>query len=70
MDKSDLIAILGEPDRILAPGERGMVSRAWFCSTCAKLHAFAEPVRSPSPCKYCGGIFFEKRDVDQQSEAH
>lgn len=65
MDKDDVIAALGEPDKILPRGAPGMVSRAWFCSTCAELHEFAEPVRSPSPCDCCGGIFFEKREADQ-----
>lgn len=59
MDKSELLARLGEPDRILPRG-RGMVSTAWFCSTCCKLHTFSEPVRIPAPCE-CGGIAFEKR---------
>lgn len=59
MDKSDVIAKLGEPDRILSRGQ-GMVSRAWFCPKCCKLHTFAEPVRPPAPCE-CGGIAFEKR---------
>lgn len=64
MDKPDIIAILGEPDLIFPTGTPdGRMSRAWFCATCAKLHTFAEPVRSPSPCDCCGGIFFEKRDA-------
>lgn len=65
MDRDDVIAVLGEPDRILPRGASGMVSRAWFCSTCCKLHTFAEPVRPPSPCDDCGGIFFEKRSAVQ-----
>ena len=60
MNKGDVIAALGEPNRILPRGSRGMVSAAWFCSTCCKLHTFPEPVRPPAPCE-CGGIAFEKR---------
>lgn len=59
MDQRDVVALLGEPDRILPRG-RMMVSAKWFCSTCAKLHTFPEPVRAPAPCE-CGGIAFEKR---------
>lgn len=59
MNDSDVIALLGEPDRILPPG-KGMVSRSWSCTTCRKLHQFPEPVRPPAPCE-CGGIAFEKR---------
>lgn len=66
MNESDVIAMLGEPDQILPRG-RGMVSRAWFCSTCCKLHTFAEPVAAPAPCE-CGGIFFEKRDAQRRNE--
>jgi hypothetical protein len=58
MDQRDVIALLGEPDRITRG--RGMVSTKWFCSTCAKTHTFPEPVRPPAPCE-CGGISFEKR---------
>lgn len=47
MNKDDVIALLGEPDRILPRGT-GMVSRAWSCSTCRKLHQFPEPVGPPA----------------------
>lgn len=60
MNKEDVIAKLGEPDRILPRGQ-GMVSTKWFCSTCCKIHTFPEPVRPPAPCSDCGGIAFEKR---------
>jgi hypothetical protein len=59
MNKADVLRILSEPDRILPRG-MGMVSRAWSCSTCRKLHQFPEPVGAPAPCE-CGGIAFEKR---------
>jgi hypothetical protein len=63
MTKEDVIALLGEPTRIYPPGAGPrMVSRAWFCSTCSKLHTFPEPVNVPAPCTYCGGIAFEKRE--------
>lgn len=58
MDEKDLIDWLGEPDEIVAGSPR---SRAWFCSTCCKLHTFPEPVECPAPCSECGGIFFERR---------
>lgn len=59
MDKTDVLAMLGEPDRIVPRGF-GIKGRAWFCSTCCKLHTFPEPVGIPAPCE-CGGITFEKR---------
>jgi hypothetical protein len=59
LNKSELLTRLGKPDRILLRGQ-GMVSRAWFCSNCAKVHTFTQPVRVPAPCE-CGGIAFEKR---------
>jgi len=64
MNRDDVIAAMGEPDRILPRGRLGMVSTAWFCPTCCKLHTFPEPVRPPAPCE-CGGIAFEKRSAVQ-----
>lgn len=66
MDKREVLERLGEPDRILPPG-KGMVSTAWLCSNCCKLHTFPEPVRPPAPCE-CGGIAFEKRSEGKSSE--
>lgn len=65
MNKADIIAALGEPHRILPPGARRMVSAAWLCSNCSKVHRFPEPVRVPAPCDDCGGIAFEMHGVDQ-----
>jgi hypothetical protein len=60
--KAEVLALLGEPDRIHPAGTGPrMVSTHWFCSSCAKLHVSAQPVRPPSPCE-CGGICFEKRE--------
>ena len=59
--KEEVIALLGEPDRIYPPGTAPrMLSTHWFCCGCAKLHTFCEPVKCPAPCE-CGGICFEKR---------
>lgn len=60
--KAEVIAMLGEPDRILPPGSLRMTSTHWFCSTCAKTYVFPQPVPCPSPCE-CGGICFEKRSA-------
>lgn len=59
MNEQDVIDRLGEPDKVLPPGS-GMMSAAWLCSKCKKLHEFDEPVRPPAPCD-CGSVFFEKR---------
>jgi hypothetical protein len=59
--KAEVLALLGEPDRIYPPGMGPrMLSTYWFCCGCAKLHTFPEPVECPAPCE-CGGITFEKR---------
>lgn len=57
MYKADVVAMLGDPDRILPRGH-GMLSRVWCCAICRKLYTFAKPVRPPAPCE-CGGIAFE-----------
>ncbi len=59
MNEHDVIRFMGRlPDEILRDGD-AMVSKGWLCSTCNTAFSFDEPKESPSPCKKCGGIFFE-----------
>lgn len=60
MNKTEVVELLGNPDVVL-PRLAGMVSDAWLCSTCCKVHRSAAPIRPPSPCE-CGGVFFEKHE--------
>lgn len=56
--KADVLALLGEPDRIVQPSQR-MKSTAWKCAECMKTHRFPEPVSFPDVCD-CGSNSFLK----------
>ena len=59
MNRHDVIRFMGRyPDEIVHKGD-AMVSRGWMCSFCNTAYSFCEPAASPSPCRKCGGVFFE-----------
>lgn len=63
MGKHDIIRHVGKsPDKPINKDKfnKRLRSKGWKCSRCEAEYLFDDPVTIPTPCKYCGSIFFTK----------